>query len=184
MFKAWHLQAPPGFLYAVKASRYLTHMKKLKDPDEPLQRFFQRAQPLETTLGPVLYQLPPHWRVNLERFEHFLAALPKGYEHVVEFRDASWLIDDVFGMMDRYRVSHCLHDMQPLEIPSRITAPPVYVRFHGDASHGGDYTYSALKSWAERIKEWQAAGLSIYAYFNNDIGGFAIKNAETLKSLV
>ncbi len=95
MFDAWRNQAPPGFLYAVKASRYITHMKKLKDPKEPLHEFITRAQHLGHTLGPILYQLPPHWRVNLERLEQFLALLPAGYRHVIEFRDASWLIEPV-----------------------------------------------------------------------------------------
>jgi uncharacterized protein YecE (DUF72 family) len=88
-FDTWREQAPPGFCYAVKVSRFLTHLKKLKDPEEPIRRFFERASRLGTTLGPLLYQLPPHWKVNLPRFEHFLAALPKGYIHVAEFRDAS-----------------------------------------------------------------------------------------------
>jgi uncharacterized protein YecE (DUF72 family) len=137
-FTAWREQAPPGFLYAVKASRFLTHMKKLKDPEEPVRRFFERATQLGPTLGPALYQLPPHWQVNRERFAHFLAALPPGYVHVVEFRDASWLIEEVFVLLEQHQVVHCLHDMPPLTIPLRLTAPTVYVRFHGDAAHGGD----------------------------------------------
>ncbi len=92
-FTAWRQQAPPDFVYAVKASRFLTHMKKLRDPGEPLERFFERVRCLGPALGPVLYQLPPHWQVNLPGFETFLAALPPGYAHVIEFRDASWLID-------------------------------------------------------------------------------------------
>lgn len=184
MFQAWRRQAPPGFLYAVKASRYLTHMKKLKDPEEPLQRFFERADHLGSTLGPVLYQLPPRWKVNLPRFEHFLSVLPKSHQHVVEFRDASWLILDVFRVMEQYHVAHCIHDMQPLEIPIRVTAPPVYIRFHGDTKHRGNYDEQTLATWATRIAEWQAQKLPVFAYFNNDVGGYAVKNAKTLKELV
>ncbi len=121
-FDAWREQAPPGFLYAVKASRFLTHMKKLADPEEPLGRFFERAARLGGTLGPILYQLPPRWRVNLPRFEAFLAALPPGYRHVVEFRDASWLREEVFHLMERRGVAHCLHDMRHLEVPARHRA--------------------------------------------------------------
>ncbi len=184
MFQAWQRQAPPGFLYAVKASRYFTHMKKLKDPEEPLQRFFERAHHLGSTLGPVLYQLPPRWKVNLPRFEHFLSVLPKGYQPVVEFREASWLIDDVFRLMEQYDVAHCIHDMQPLEIPIRVTASPVYIRFHGDTKHGSNYDDKTLATWAGRIADWQTQNLPVFAYFNNDVGGYALKNAAALKHLV
>lgn len=183
-FAAWREQAPPGFLYAVKASRYLTHLKKLKDPEEPLQRFFDRAGHLGDTLGPVLYQLPPRWRRDLPRFEHFLAVLPPGYRHVVEFRDASWLCDPVFQLMERHGVAHCLHDRRPLEVPLRVTAPPVYIRLHGDPAHGGDYRRATLEGWAGRIAGWRRQQFDIFVYFNNDIGGHALENARTLGGLL
>ncbi len=183
-FDAWRDQAPPGFLYAVKASRYLTHLKKLIDPEEPLARFFERASRLGRTLGPVLYQLPPHWQVNVERFEHFLSVLPAGYTHVVEFRDASWLIEDIFALMERYGVAHCIHDMHPLKVPPRVTAPPAYIRFHGDIAHAGNYPAATLETWAHRLDGWQSQGLDVYAYFNNDPSGYAVKNAMTLQSLL
>jgi uncharacterized protein YecE (DUF72 family) len=183
-FDRWREQAPPGFLYAVKASRYLTHLKKLKDPEDPLERFFERAGRLRETLGPVLYQLPPRWHVNLPRFEHFLAALPQGYSHVIEFRDASWLINDVFQLMERHHVAHCIHDMHPLQVPLRITAPPVYVRLHGDPASGGDYQHAALEAWARRIDDWRSQRLDVFVYFNNDIGGYALENARTLRKLL
>jgi uncharacterized protein YecE (DUF72 family) len=159
-FDAWREQAPKGFLYAVKASRFLTHFKKLKEPEEPLKLFFDRAQRLGDRLGPVLYQLPPRWKLNLPRFEAFLAALPRGYDHVVEFRDQSWLV-----------------------VPATVTATPVYVRFHGASSQGGDYPHHELETWAHRISEWRGQGLDVYVYFNNDWGGFALKNAVALKGL-
>lgn len=183
-FDAWREQAPPGFIYAVKASRFLTHLKKLKDPEEPLRTFFDRAGRLGKTLGPVLYQLPPHWKVNLPRMEHFLSILPKGYRHVVEFRDESWLIEPVFQLLERYDVAHCLHDMHPLKIPLRLTAPPVYIRFHGDITHFGDYPPATLKSWAKRISDWHSRRLDVFVYFNNDISGYAVKNAVALKQLL
>ena len=100
-FAAWRDRTPPGFLFSVKASRFLTHMKKLKDPEEPLSRFFERASALERRLGPVLYQLPPRWPKNLERLELFLTALPAGRTHVVEFRDPSWYAEDVFAAVKK-----------------------------------------------------------------------------------
>jgi uncharacterized protein YecE (DUF72 family) len=183
-FDAWRNQAPRGFLYAVKASRYLTHMKKLKDPEEPLKTFFERARHLHKTLGPVLYQLPPRWRVNLPRFEHFLSALPKGYTHVVEFRDARWLIEDVFRLMERYGVAHCIHDMYPLEVPTRVTAPTAYLRFHGEVTHAGDYSRAVLQKWAKHLAAWEREKIDVFVYFNNDIGGYAVENARVLKRLV
>ncbi len=183
-FEAWRTQAPAGFVYAVKASRFLTHMKKLKDPEQPLEKFFERASRLGQTLGPVLYQLPPHWQVNLQRFEHFLSVLPAHHTHVIEFRDESWLIEDVFQLMERYQVAHCIHDMSPLKVPMRMTAPTVYLRFHGDVLHGGDYPLSTLKVWAKRIAAWYSQRLGVFVYFNNDIGGYAVQNAVTLKRLL
>jgi uncharacterized protein YecE (DUF72 family) len=183
-FDAWRVRAPQGFRYAVKASRFITHLKKLKDPEQPLQEFFDRARRLGEALGPILYQLPPHWGVNLVRFEHFLAALPEGNRHAVEFRDQTWLTEDVFRGMERHGIAHCLHDMHPLEVPLRLTAPWAYVRLHGDLHHGGDYSRAALRTWAERIRGWMVQGMEVYVYFNNDIGGFAIKNAQMLLDLI
>jgi uncharacterized protein YecE (DUF72 family) len=182
-FSAWREQAPEGFLYSVKASRYLTHMKKLKEPEDALRLFFERAAELRHCLGPVLYQLPPRWRLNAERFERFLQALPAGYTHVVEFREPSWLVDEVFRMMDRFGVAHCLHDHPLLEAPCRITGPAVYVRFHGGVSHAGDYSAETLKVWARRIRSWRR-DRQVYAYFNNDVGGYALQNAATLKAML
>lgn len=184
VFEKWRYQAPPGFLYAVKASRFLTHLKKLKDPEHPLQTFIEHAALLGATLGPILYQLPPRWHVNLPRLEDFLALLPKNYQHVIEFRDPSWLIDEVFQLMERYRVSHCIHDLAPLQVPFRVTASPVYLRLHGGTDHGGDYQTATLETLAERIDEWQRQGLDVFVYFNNDVNGYAISNAQALKNML
>jgi uncharacterized protein YecE (DUF72 family) len=183
-FAAWREQAPPGFLYTVKASRYLTHQKKLKDPEEPLWRFFERASQLGETLGPVLYQLPPRWQLNLPRFEHFLASLPPGHTHVVELRDQSWVAEPTFQLMERYGVAHCIHDMAPLQIPVRVTARAAYLRLHGPARYSGSYPAAELERWARAIEGWRAQGLAVYVYFNNDIGGHALANALTLRALV
>lgn len=185
-FDAWRAQAPPGFLYAVKASRFLTHLKKLKDPEEPLARFFARAGRLGPALGPILYQLPPRWGLDLPRFAHFLAALPPGYEHAVEFRDASWLREEAFALLERHGVAHCLHDLRlpALEVPPRVTAPLVYVRLHGGPGHGGDYSRAALAAWAARIAAWRDRGLRVVVYFNNDVDGHALANARTLRALL
>jgi uncharacterized protein YecE (DUF72 family) len=183
-FAKWREQAPAGFLYAVKASRFLTHLKKLKDSQAPLDTFFAHAAQLEDRCGPVLYQLPPHWHLNLSRLQDFLAALPHGQRHVMEFRDPSWLVEPVFRLLELYGVGHCIHDLPPLEIPPRVTSSFVYLRYHGDSDHAGNYSLPHLEQQAQQICDWHAQGLDVYVYFNNDIGAYAVENALQLKSLL
>jgi uncharacterized protein YecE (DUF72 family) len=182
-FATWREQAPRHFLYAVKASRFLTHMKKLKDPEEPLIRFFDRAGHLRPNLGPILYQLPPRWPLNLERFEHFLRALPRGYAHTVEFREPSWYDDRVFELLQRHKVALCLHDMAGSATDRMVVGPFVYVRFHfGTSKYGGRYADSRLDDWADWLAARVAAGMSVFAYFNNDTDGHAPRDAVRLRS--
>jgi uncharacterized protein YecE (DUF72 family) len=183
-FDTWRRQAPPGFLYSVKASRFITHVKKLKDPEQPLHAFFEGAGRLQKNLGPILFQLPPNWAPDVARFRYFLDVLPKGYSHVVEFRDARWLTEEVFGLMERRGVAHCIHDRAGLDIPRRVTASPVYVRLHGDSAPGGDYTDEMLDTWAERVRGWRDQQWDVFLYFNNDWKGYAIRNAEGLKRIM
>lgn len=181
-FARWAATAPARFLFAVKASRFLTHMKKLKDPEEPIERLFSRMRALGRHLGPVLYQLPPGWKLDRERLEHFLQALPRGVRHVVEFRDPTWYADDVLEMLDRYRVALCLHDMPGSATGRERVGPFVYVRFHGaTGKYGGSYPDDWLQSWAEWMAAEHARGADVYAYFNNDVGGHAPRNALTLR---
>jgi len=183
-FARWREQAPAGFLYAVKASRYLTHLKKLKEPRVPLQNFFACAAHLGAAFGPVLYQLPPRWQLDLPRLRDFLSALPPGRRHVFEFRDPSWLVEPVYRLLERRGAALCLHDLPPLSVPSRVTAPFVYLRYHGDRAHAGDYPSAELERQARRIAAWQRAGLDVYAFFNNDVECFAVRNALQLKMLL
>jgi len=181
-FAAWAARAPRRFLFAVKASRFLTHMKKLKDPDEPVDRFFSRARALRRHLGPVLYQLPPGWKLDRARLERFLQILPREVRHVIEFREPSWYADDVFELLERHRVSLCVHDM-PGSATGRIRiGPSVYVRFHGASGrYDGSYPADRLGQWAEWMDAERARGTDVYAYFNNDVGGHAPRNALVLR---
>ena len=184
-FERWRRAAPPGFQFAVKASRFLTHMKKLKDPEEPIQRFFERASRLGRKLGPVLYQLPPRWPVNLERFAAFLAKLPARRRHVVEFRERTWYSDEVFALLESRRVAMCLHDMKGSESPRQRVGPLVYVRFHGAGrKYGGRYGDEELDDWARWLAARRREGVSVYAYFNNDSGGHAPRDAIRLRERV
>ena len=181
-FAKWREQAPRRFLYAVKASRFLTHMKKLKDPEEPLFRFFDNAKQLGQHLGPVLYQLPPGWTLDLDRFEHFLRALPEGYRHTIEFRETSWYDERVYALLRKHRVALCLHDMQGSATGKRSVGPFIYVRFHhGTSKYGGRYPDGRLDEWADWLAERAADGLDVFAYFNNDTGGHAPRDAARLR---
>jgi uncharacterized protein YecE (DUF72 family) len=184
-FASWGSRVPAGFLFAVKASRYLTHMKKLKEPREPIRLFFSRAERLGARLGPVLYQLPPRWPRNLERLEEFLSELPSGFRHAVEFRERSWYHDDVYDALRRAGVALCLHDMKVSEAPRICPGPFVYLRFHGAGSrYGGRYPAGRLSRWARWIAERLAENRDVYAYFNNDWGGHAPRDAVRLRRSV
>jgi uncharacterized protein YecE (DUF72 family) len=181
-FAAWAARAPKGFLYAVKASRFLTHMKKLKEPEEPLSRLFTRMCPLGVHRGPVLYQLPPGWKLDRPRLEHFLQALPRGVRHALEFRDPTWYAEDVARALERHGVALCLHDMRGSATPRRRIGPFVYLRFHGTTGrYGGGYSDDRLRTWADWLHTQRQEGAAVYAYFNNDAGGHAPRNALTLR---
>lgn len=183
-FTGWARRVPRGFLFAVKASRYLTHMKKLKDPTDAVARLFSRAARLRTSLGPVLYQLPPRWPVNLERFTAFLAALPRRRRHAVEFRDPSWYTPPVYAAMERYGIALCLHDMEGSASGRLAVGPFVYVRFHGAQKYSGRYPDKTLERWAHWLAAERRAGRPVFAYFNNDVGGHAPRDAIRLINMV
>ena len=181
-FAAWSARAPRGFLFAVKASRFLTHMKKLKEPEDPLDRFFRRARSLGRHLGPVLYQLPPGWKLDLGRLEYFLMSLPRDVAQVIEFRDTTWYAPEVYALLERHRVSLCLHDMPGSATGRLRVGPCVYVRFHGASGrYNGSYPDDRLADWAQWLEEQARTGVDVYAYFNNDVGGHAPRNALVLR---
>lgn len=184
-FDSWRENSPPNFLFALKGSRFITHMKKLKDPEIATTKFFMGAERLHEKLGPILFQLPPNWRVDLERLSGFLNALPKEHRYAFEFRDVSWLIPDVYELLREHDTAFCIHDLAGQQSPIEVTASFTYVRFHGPSSakYAGSYTISALRQWADRIKVWRKKLAIVYVYFNNDIGGHAAKNALELKKL-
>ena len=183
VFANWRRRVPKDFTFAVKASRFLTHIKRLKDPQDPLELFFSRARHLRDRLGPVLFQLPPHFKVNLERLEIFLSALKpyKKVRPVIEIRDASWLVPRVFELLERYRTALCFADWRDTHVTEPVTADFVYIRRHYGAAGGGNYRKSALDRDVRQIRTWLDSGLDVYIYFNNDMGGHAIRNAEYVR---
>lgn len=184
-FARWRDQAPPGFRYAVKANRYLTQARKLKDCAEPLKRMIAPLRKLGDRLGPVLYQLPPRFRVNLERLADFIALLPKDITHVFEFRDKSWLTDEMLALLEARGVAFCAHDMPGSATPRRAVGPIAYVRFHGgEGKYWGRYPDECLIDWTDWIVGQARGGRDVWAYFNNDIDAHAIHDALTLRSMV
>lgn len=182
IFEQWRLQTPRGFRYALKFSRYGTHMKKLKDPADTIQMFLDSAERLKSYLGPILVQLPPKWRRNPGRLETFLEKAPKMHKWAVEFRDPDWLCKEVFQILQSHNAALCIHDMLK-DHPRRLTSSWTYIRFHGEA-YTGSYSTQYLSSWAQWIKERLAEGIDVYAYFNNDAEGNAVNNAQSLRRCV
>jgi len=193
-FATWREQTPDGFLAAVKASRYLTHLKQLRDPEAPVQRLLESATGLGPRLGPILYQLPARIEHDLPRLDRFLDALPSAWaadgtpqplRHVIEFRHRSWYVADVFARLADRGVALCLHDKLGSEIAGPAVGPFTYVRFHGTSgAYHGSYGDAALDAWADRLgAEWRA-GREVYAYFNNDPDAVATMNARTLRDKV
>ncbi|HEX9265304.1 MAG TPA: DUF72 domain-containing protein [Candidatus Binatia bacterium] len=182
VFDAWRKQAPPGFCYVLKFSRYGSHVKRLKEPRATIKRFLQVARRLREFLGPILVQLPPNWSVNTDRLQEFLKAAPRSLRWAFEFRDPSWLCEDVFAILQHHNAALCIHDMIA-DHPRHITADWVYLRFHGD-HYSGSYTPAMLKAQAQWIKERLGDSQDVFAYFNNDAQGYAVDNAKQLKQYV
>lgn len=183
-FARWGRRVPGKFRFAVKASRYLTHLRRLREPEEPLARLWSHAARLKGRLGPMLYQLPPRWRPNVDRLDAFLAAIPRDRPQAVEVRDRRWYRPDVLDMLDAAGVALVIHDMPDSRTPIRRVGPMVYLRFHGAGErYGGAYSSQLLSAWARRIAAW-ADEAPVWAYFNNDIGGHAVRDADRLRRMV
>lgn len=183
--EAWRRATPEGFVFAVKASRYITHMKKLKEPATGLPRLFEAIRPFGDRLGPILFQLPPRWRCNPQRLETFLDALAHGRRYAFEFRDASWHGEDVMDVLRRHGAAFCVFDLAGTASPCVTTAGFAYVRLHGpDGPYCGRYGARTLRQWAERISDWSKGGLDVYCYFDNDEAGYAFENAVELRQLI
>lgn len=178
----WRDAAPKAFRFAVKASRYLTHMKKLKEPDEPLRTFLERVETLGDRLGPILFQLPPHWKPNVERLEAFLALLPERHRYAFELRDTRWHRDDVLAALRDHNAAFCIFDLAGATSACHVTADLVYLRLHGPSEerYAGSYDDASLDRWAERIRGWRGEGRDVVATFDNDRSGNAPRDALRL----
>jgi uncharacterized protein YecE (DUF72 family) len=180
-FATWYESSPANFVFAVKVSRFVTHIKRLKDTGEAVGKFIDRAKILGEKLGPLLYQLPPSMHRNDERLESFLVTLPGGLKHVVEFRHQSWLEARVFEVLHKYNIGFCVFDMPSLSCPLLATADFAYIRFHGGSElYASCYSDEELADWAKKLADLAVNLKAVYIYFNNDAEAFAVSNAITL----
>lgn len=183
--RQWHDTTPAGFLFSVKASRYITHMKKLKEPQQSLSALLERVSCLEEKLGPLLFQLPPHWHYNGERISAFLDSLSKDFRYAFEFRDRSWINEECYELLAEHGAAFCIYEIDGFLSPREVTADFVYVRLHGPGGpYQGNYDSQTLAGWAGAFSTWSRQGKSIYCYFDNDEAGYAAQNAQTLQSML
>jgi len=184
-FLNWKNSVPEDFVYVIKANRFITHMKKLRDPAQSLQSFMSKVEHLGTKLGAVLFQLPPYLNVNLQVLEDFLAELPEENRFVMEFRNASWYLPEVYALLKKYNVAFCIYELAGHISPVEITADFVYLRLHGpgENKYQGSYSDQTLTEWAEQCKIWLETK-DVFVYFDNDEQGYAAFNALQLRKLL
>ncbi|HEV3168283.1 MAG TPA: DUF72 domain-containing protein [Isosphaeraceae bacterium] len=182
VFAGWYKRLPQGFLMSVKASRTLTHMQRLRDPAEWLERMDRGLRRLEEHLGVLLIQLPPQFSRDLDRLAGFLEQAPGWIRLAFEFRHASWDREAVYSLLEEHQAAYCVTSGLGRPTILRATAPFVFVRLHGpdDRRYAGSYSDDSLLRWAERIQEWESERRTVFAYFNNDAEGHAVRNAQTL----
>jgi uncharacterized protein YecE (DUF72 family) len=184
-FVKWRKSTPENFIFSVKASRYITHMKKLLDGKETTSLFLKHAGGLKEKLGPILFQLPPGWKINVERLKDFLSHLPKKHRYVFEFRNSTWYDEKIYSLLRKYNCAFCIYELEHHFSPTPITADFVYVRLHGpEGKYAGSYTDTELKKWADQCVNWKKEEKDVFFYFDNDQLGYAAFNAIRLKELI
>jgi len=181
-FAGWRRRTPPGFLFAVKASRLITHLKRLANVSAELDLFLSRARLLEDRLGVILLQTAPQWPCDRPRLRDFLSALPADLHFAFEFRHLSWFDDGVYALLHEHGMA-LVRVSSPAYPESPATAPFCYLRLHG-GEDSADYSAEALSHWGQRVLTWRQEGRDVYVYFNNDAHGYAIHNARTLREIV
>ena len=183
--QTWRDETPEGFCFAAKSSRFLTHLKKLKDAEVGLKRFLDRLEIVHQKLGPILFQLPPQWQVDHGRLEKFLKILPAYHRYVFEFRNETWNDSHIYDLLAHYNVGYCAFHLAGYESPIEVTADFAYVRLHGPGGkYQGSYDDIALMRWAGQVKQWQQNLKAIYIYFDNDDSGYAAHDALRLKRML
>jgi uncharacterized protein YecE (DUF72 family) len=184
-FKNWRKAVPDDFVFVVKGSRYISHLKKLNVERESIKIFFNSVNKLKEKLGPILFQLPPKWNINAERLAAFLKKLPRNHLYTFEFRNPTWYDEEVYKLLRKYNCAFCIYELAGHLSPIITTADFVYIRLHGpEGKYSGNYSMQQLKNWAKKCGQWQKEGIDVYVYFDNDQLGYAAFNALTLQKIV
>lgn len=184
-FMLWRKSVPDNFVFSVKASRFITHIKRLNDPQESLVRFLKAVEYLGDTLGPILFQLPPRFTCNIDRLTFFLKCLPGHYRYTFEFRNPGWFNAEVYTLLKQHNCAFCIYDLNGSLSPLVVTADFVYIRLHGPAGpYQGKYSQTQLQEWSEKFTSWKAQKKDIFCYFDNDQFGYAAQNAVQLSKIV
>jgi len=184
-FQNWESQVPEDFRYVIKANRFITHIKKLHDPEDSLLIFMEKVKFLEHKLGAILFQLPPTLQVNLRLLEDFLMALSTKNRYVFEFRNSTWYLPEVYQLLEKYNCAFCIYELAGHVSPIEVTADFVYVRLHGPTSvkYQGSYSDETLQEWADQCHKWLETK-DVFVYFDNDEKGYAAFNALQLKKIM
>ena len=181
----WREITPEDFLFSVKASRYITHMQKLREPGRSVNDFLQRVGFLGDKLGPILFQLPPRWRFDRQRLAAFLDTLSADFRYAFEFRERSWLNEETFDLLSQHGAALCIYELDGFLSPREITTDVVYVRLHGPAgAYRGSYDDRSLAGWAGDLAHWAESGRTVYCYFDNDERGYAARDALRLQAML
>jgi uncharacterized protein YecE (DUF72 family) len=181
----WRNTVPDGFVFSMKGSRYITHMKKLKDPSRTVPPLLEVAGVLSEKLGPVLFQLPPRWRINPERLDLFLQFLPDRFRYAFEFRDSGWFDARTYEILSKHRAAFCIYQLAGRLSPKEVTTDFVYVRLHGPGkAYEGQYDEKTLAGWAGAFSTWHSQGKKVFCYFDNDQAGYAAQDALRLQDMM
>jgi|SRR5690606_39004460 len=184
-FEEWNRAVPEAFIFAVKANRFFTHLKKLKVEKADVENFIDKVDRLGKKAGPILFQLPPNWKINVERLEEFLCKLPSHHRYTFEFRNSTWYQDDVYECLGRFNAAFCIYELAGHHSPLWVTADFVYTRLHGPGDkYQGSYSNEQLQEWASQCLQWQQTGKEVYVFFDNDEKGYAAHNARQLSKVL
>jgi uncharacterized protein YecE (DUF72 family) len=189
IFLNWYKRTPKGFHFVIKGNRFITHIKKLKDCDGPVKLFFQEARGLKEKLKVILWQMPPSLKIDIKKLESFCKLLKticsEDVRYAFEFRERSWFTKEVYKLLENFNYTLCIADSPQWPLVKRMTSDLVYLRFHGGRRlYGSQYSKEELENWAKDINGWIRENKNVYAFFNNDARGYAVKNAKQLKGIL
>lgn len=181
--KMWRDTTPQDFVFSCKANRYISHMKRLKEVEETVDKLLHVFSCFEQKLGPILFQFPPYWPVNMERLAKFIAYLPKDFQYTFEFRHQSWFCDALYELLTRNRMALCFYDIKTYQTPEVVTGDFIYLRMHGPElePYQGAYSAETLAAYAAQITHWRGEGKAVYCYFDNTIKACAPVDAQRLR---